>query len=50
MTALTKTFCWAISLANAFVSPSTAAFDDEYADMFGLPSLPEIDDTLTMRP
>src|SRR3954454_20038971 len=50
VTAFTRTFCWATSLANAFVNPSTAAFEEEYADMFGLPSLPEIDDTFTIRP
>ena len=40
----------ATSLPIAFVIPITAAFDEEYAPAIGLPSLPAIEATLTMRP
>jgi hypothetical protein len=40
----------ATSLPIAFVSAITAAFDAEYAAAIGLPSLPAIEETLTIRP
>ncbi len=40
----------ATSLPIDFVIPITAAFDEEYAPAIGLPSLPAIEATLTMRP
>jgi len=41
---------FASSLPRDFVRPMTAAFDAEYADALGLPSLPAIEATLTIRP
>src|SRR5260370_7852133 len=40
----------ATSLASALVKPMTPAFADEYADMFGFPSLPAIEATFTILP
>ena len=38
------------SLARLLVSAITPAFAAEYAELFGLPSLPAIEAMLTMRP
>ena len=40
----------ATSFPTAFVSAITPAFEDEYAPAIGLPSLPAIEATLTIRP
>src|SRR5258708_17053183 len=40
----------ATSLASALVKPMPPAFADEYADMFGFPSLPAIGATFTILP
>ena len=47
---LTDMSCAASSLPSDFVSAITPAFEAEYAGAFGLPSLPAIEATLTMRP
>ena len=47
---LMQTPVLAKSLPTAFVRAITAAFDAEYAAAIGLPSLPAIDATLTIRP
>ena len=40
----------ASSLPSDFVRPITPAFEAEYAEAFGLPSLPATEATLTIRP
>ena len=47
---LTETPVPAKSLPTDFVSAITAAYDAAYAAAIGLPSLPAIEATLTMRP
>ena len=49
-TALTSTPDVARSLPKDFVMPMTAALDAEYAAAIGLPSLPAIEATFTIRP
>ena len=49
-TAFTRIPRGARSFAAAFVSPTTAAFDAEYAGMFGAPETPAIDATFTTEP
>ena len=48
--AVHRNVAMASSLPNDFVIAITAAFDAEYAEAFGLPSLPATDAMLTMRP
>ena len=49
-TQLTRMPVRASSLASDLVNEWTAAFEAEYAADYGLPSLPEIEPRLTMRP
>src|SRR5271155_1955563 len=48
--ALTRILCSAYSRAAAFVSPANACFEEQYAVAFGLPIIPDPDDTFTTAP
>jgi len=50
VTQLTAISVSANSLPNDLVIAIMAAFDSDYADAFGLPSLPATDAMLTIRP
>ena len=50
VTQLTAMFFPAVSLPSDLVSAITPAFAAEYAEALGLPSLPAIEATFTIRP